>query len=227
MAAGTTTLASARGAPEGRSGYVPVTKVPRRLTPGDRVRDPVGRACRDHVHPSVEPVETTCTRRSSWVETTGTRRSSWVETTATRRSSLSRPRAPVGRAWSRPRAPVGRAGSRPRPPVGRACRDHGHPSVELGRDHGVEVLGTSPGLDTPDTASQAQPWARSTWPRDAVTSFLGHRCASHQSSSASISGVSEASVSGMPSSSARLSAIASSRRIRPAMASLVSTGSCS
>ena len=48
-----------------------------------------------------------------------------------------------------------------------------------------------------------------------------------QPSSASISGVSDASVSGMPSSSARLSAIASSRRIRPAIASLVSTGSCS
>ena len=40
-------------------------------------------------------------------------------------------------------------------------------------------------------------------------------------------GVSDASVSGMSSSSARLSAIASSRRIRPAIASLVKTGSCS
>ena len=47
------------------------------------------------------------------------------------------------------------------------------------------------------------------------------------SSSASISGVREASVSGMPSSWAFLSAIASRRRMRPAMASLVSAGSCS
>ncbi len=47
------------------------------------------------------------------------------------------------------------------------------------------------------------------------------------SASASISGVNDASVSGMPSSSARLSAMAKSRRMRPAMASLVSTGSCS
>src|SRR3954467_9526598 len=42
---------------------------------------------------------------------------------------------------------------------------------------------------------------------------------------ASISGVTADSVSGTPSSAARLSAIASSRRIRPATASLVITGS--
>ena len=53
------------------------------------------------------------------------------------------------------------------------------------------------------------------------------RSKGRQASSASISGVSDDSVSGIPSSSARLSAIASSRRIRPAIASLVSTGSCS
>ena len=42
-----------------------------------------------------------------------------------------------------------------------------------------------------------------------------------------MSGVRLASVSGMPRSCARLSAIASSRRIRPAIASLVSGGTCS
>ena len=46
-------------------------------------------------------------------------------------------------------------------------------------------------------------------------------------STASISGVTAASVSGMPRSRARLSARASSRRIRPAIASLVSGGSAS
>ena len=60
-----------------------------------------------------------------------------------------------------------------------------------------------------------------------VTTMVGPPSFLGRSSSASISGVSDASVSGIPSSSARLSAIASSRRIRPAIASLVSTGSCS
>ena len=46
-------------------------------------------------------------------------------------------------------------------------------------------------------------------------------------SSTSMSGVRDASVSGTPSSSARLSAIARRRRMRPAMASLVSGGTCS
>jgi len=45
-------------------------------------------------------------------------------------------------------------------------------------------------------------------------------------SSSSISALRLASVLGMPSSAARLSAVASSRRILPATASLVSGGSC-
>src|SRR5205814_8032877 len=50
------------------------------------------------------------------------------------------------------------------------------------------------------------------------------RSSDDYASTASISGVTAASVSGMPRSRARLSARASSRRIRPAMASLVRGG---
>ncbi len=48
-----------------------------------------------------------------------------------------------------------------------------------------------------------------------------------QSRSSSMSALSPASVLGMPRSAARLSAVASSRRIRPATASFVSGGTCS
>src|SRR2546423_13663412 len=51
------------------------------------------------------------------------------------------------------------------------------------------------------------------------------RSSDDYASTASISGVTAASVSGMPRSRARLSARASSRRIRPAMASLFNGGS--
>ena len=63
----------------------------------------------------------------------------------------------------------------------------------------------------------------SPWPWRALSRSLG--AAGH--GQGSMSAVRQASVEGMPRSAARRSAIASRRRIRPAIASLVSGGSAS